>query len=166
MSDAVMSSCWQPVDQTLVGLERDCQEFAQQVDQMLDEIDCLRRAVLEKSEQLEGERRKLAQRESELTEQRSENARITLQLERQEAQLSETLTIVKELRQSNPLDSPAASDEQVVPRAEQQLETTTTMESDATAGDSADDATLKSVAAQFAKLQKDVTGRRKKKKRK
>ena len=166
MSDAVMSSCWQPVDQTLVGLERDCQEFAQQVDQMLDEIDGLRMAVLEKSEQLEGERRKLAQRESELTEQRSENARITLQLERQEAQLSETLTIVKELRQSNASDSPAASDEQVALGAEQQLETTTTMESDATAGDLADDATLKSVAAQFAKLQKDVTGRRKKKKRK
>lgn len=137
MSDAAWLSRWQSLDRTLSDLEHDCQDFEQQADRWLDELDRLRREVQRQAELLASARQKLAQRERELAEQRTENSRLTEQLDRHEAQLAELLAVLKGFQGSAALGA-CADDEELTDALQEQFD-----EQDQ----------LHTLAAQFAQLQ-------------
>jgi chromosome segregation ATPase len=104
-------SAWLPLQSAAGAFREECSSLEHLVQELFADLERLSAEIDAKADELEEGRRHLAERGRQLAEQRKESARLCHQFEQQEAQLSETIAELKQLRAelaSRPEPAPAA----------------------------------------------------------
>ena len=89
-SETLPVAGWQPVHETLLELRHQCAGFEQFVKGLFDDLDRMRGEVQRKTEQYNGAKQKLAEREDRLDRQRAEVDQSVERLNEKVAELAET----------------------------------------------------------------------------
>jgi len=90
-----------PLAETAALFRQECSALDHLVEDLYRDVEQLRDELVRKGDELEDSRRRLAERGSQLTDQRKDNNRLLELLEQQEKRLGEALTELKSLREQS-----------------------------------------------------------------
>jgi hypothetical protein len=104
-----MASRWQPVSECFAKVRTEFSGLANCAESVLGEVEAIHRELVERARDLAHLEQRLADREAQLTEQRTERARLMSQFEQQEAHLRDAVEEVRRLREELALREPPQS---------------------------------------------------------
>ncbi|HUE72583.1 MAG TPA: hypothetical protein VMP01_16985 [Pirellulaceae bacterium] len=94
-------AAWGPLQDAAAQFRDECAAWEQATHDLFSDLDRLRQELAAKAHELDDGRRRLAERGRQLADQRKEANRLAQLLEQQEAQLAETLTELRGLREQH-----------------------------------------------------------------
>ena len=101
-------AAWGPLQDAAAQFRDECAAWEQATHDLFSDLDRLRQELATKAQELDDGRRRLAERGRQLADQRKESNRLAQLLEQQEAQLAETLSELKGLREEQNEEREAA----------------------------------------------------------